>query len=174
MTGLPLSRRLSENNIVATSSDDATTWTPVVRIPIDDTTSTVDHSVPGVVVDRTTQGSTAKLVLAYYFYANVRCSTTTRRLEVGDVSSDDGGATWSSAQTLRAQPMPARLAGPHQPRIDGRRLHLDVDRGRDGIPVLAVPRAPENGYDETINTVQGGLPIGNGPVSRPFHGRIGP
>jgi hypothetical protein len=92
------------NDIVMSTSTNGTTWSAVTRIPIDATTSGADHFTPGIGVDRTTSGSTAKIGLAYYFYPNAGCSTSTCQLEVGYISSTNAGSTWSAPQTL-AGPM---------------------------------------------------------------------
>ena len=47
----------SSNDIVMSTSTDGQTWTAPARIPIDPTTSTVDHFIPGIGVDHTTSGS---------------------------------------------------------------------------------------------------------------------
>src|SRR5207302_8847587 len=51
----------STNDLVYTTSTTGTTWTAVQRIPIDAVTSTVDHFIPGVGVDKNTSGSTIKV-----------------------------------------------------------------------------------------------------------------
>src|SRR5437867_11257164 len=91
------------NNIVMTTSADGETWTPVVRIPSDPLTSTVDHFIAGVGADPSTQGATAHLGLTFYFYPKANCTTDTCKLEAGFVSSRDGGGTWSR---------PVRVVGP--------------------------------------------------------------
>src|SRR5205823_5326974 len=47
----------ASNDIVMSTSSNGTAWSPVVRIPIDDTTSAVDHFIPGLAVDKATAGS---------------------------------------------------------------------------------------------------------------------
>jgi hypothetical protein len=91
------------NDIVMTTSTNGTTWSSVVRIPIDGTNSGVDHFIPGLAVDNTTSGGTAKLALAYYYYPTASCSSSTCKLTVGYVSSVNGGGAWSA---------PTQLAGP--------------------------------------------------------------
>jgi hypothetical protein len=91
------------NDIVYTTSADGMHWSTVTRIPIDPTTSGVDHFLPGLGVDRHTSGSTTLLGLTYYFYPKTGCTTTTCRLDVGFIGSSDGGRAWSS---------PIQLAGP--------------------------------------------------------------
>jgi hypothetical protein len=94
----------AENDIVMSSSSDGKTWSAVARIPIDATTSTVDHFLPGIGIDPATSGSGAHITIVYYFYPNTNCSASTCQLEVGFVISDDGGATWT-AGTKIAGPM---------------------------------------------------------------------
>lgn len=91
------------NDLVMTTSTNGTTWTAVVRIPIDGTNSGVDHFIPGLAVDNTTSGTSTKLALAYYYYPTASCSSSTCQLTVGYVSSVNGGSAWSA---------PTQLAGP--------------------------------------------------------------
>jgi hypothetical protein len=93
----------SANDIVMTSSADGISWSAVTRIPIDLTTSGVDHFIPGIAVDRGTFGSNTHLALGYYYYPVSSCTVNTCQLTVGVVSSLDGGATWTP---------PTRVAGP--------------------------------------------------------------
>ena len=53
--------RCSANDIVFSTSTDGVTWSAVTRVPIDTTTSGVDHFIPGLGVNPTTSGSTAQL-----------------------------------------------------------------------------------------------------------------
>lgn len=93
----------SSDDIVMSTSTDGTAWTTPVRIPIDPVTSAVDHFLPGIAVDRTTQGGAAHLGILYYSYPRSNCSQSTCRLNVGYVQSTNGGATWSA---------PVQVAGP--------------------------------------------------------------
>lgn len=88
------------NDLVMSTSTDGATWSAVQRIPIDSTTSGVDHFLPGIGVDVGTSGTTAKLGLTYYFYRNGRCGRRTCQLEVGYSQSNDGGATSSGLKTI--------------------------------------------------------------------------
>jgi hypothetical protein len=94
----------SSNDIVMSTSSNGKTWSSVVRIPIDATNSGVDHFIPGIGVDKSTSGSSAHLALTYYFYPTANCQVSTCKLEVGYVSSTDGGSTWTNPTTL-AGPM---------------------------------------------------------------------
>jgi len=85
----------SSNDIVMSTSMNGQTWTPVVRIPIDPTNSTVDHFLPGIAVEPGTGGATAHLGLVYYYYPVSNCSTATCQLHFGYIESFDGGASWT-------------------------------------------------------------------------------
>lgn len=91
------------NDIVMSSSSDGKTWSAVTRIPIDAATSTVDHFLPGIGIDPATSGSTAHMSIVYYYYPVSNCTSSTCQLEVGFVTSSDGGASWTAG---------AKLAGP--------------------------------------------------------------
>src|SRR5512138_2365464 len=94
----------SSNDIVMSTSTNCTTWTSKVRIPIDATNSGIDHFIPGLAVDKTTSGSTARLGLTYYYYPVANCSSATCQLNVGFISSANGGTSWI-APTAVAGPM---------------------------------------------------------------------
>lgn len=94
----------SENDIVMSTSADGNTWSAPVRIPIDPTTSTIDHFIPGIGVDHTTSGNGAHLTLLYYFYPVSKCGNACN-LDVGFVTSQDGGQTWTGG---------TQIAGPMQ------------------------------------------------------------
>ncbi|HWW14991.1 MAG TPA: sialidase family protein [Candidatus Dormibacteraeota bacterium] len=93
----------NSNDIVMSSSADGKTWSKVTRIPIDATTSTVDHFLPGVGIDPATSGSTAHMTIVYYYYPVSNCTASTCQLDVGFVTSSDGGATWTAG---------VKIAGP--------------------------------------------------------------
>jgi hypothetical protein len=92
------------NDIVMSTSLDGSAWSAVSRVPIDALTSGSDHFIPGIGVDPTTSGGGAHLGITYYFYPNAACSPATCQLDVGFVSSLDGGITWGAPTTL-AGPM---------------------------------------------------------------------
>lgn len=93
----------SSNDIVMSSSSNGTTWTGVTRIPIDATSSTVDHFLPGIGIDPATSGATAHLTIVYYYYPVANCTVSTCQLDVGFTTSTDGGATWTAG---------VKIAGP--------------------------------------------------------------
>jgi hypothetical protein len=91
------------NDLVYVTSSDGLTWSAVQRIPIDPVTSTVDHVIPGIGVDKATSGATAHVSVTYYYFPNVSCTFTTCQLDAGSISSSNGGATWGA---------PVQFAGP--------------------------------------------------------------
>ncbi len=109
----------ADDDIVFSTSTDGKNWSSVTRIPIDGLNSGVEHFIAGIGVDRSTQGNSAHLGVSYYFYPTNNCNSTTCQLTVGFISSTDGGANWSSAQTL-AGPMKLKsLALTNQGRMVG-------------------------------------------------------
>jgi hypothetical protein len=97
--------KCSTNDLVYSTSTDGTHWSAVARIPIDATTSTVDHFIPGIGIDPTSSGATAHVAVHYYFYPKSSCSQSTCQLYVGYISSHNAGTTWNT---------PVKLAGPMQ------------------------------------------------------------
>lgn len=92
------------NDIVMSTSTNGMSWSAVTRVPIDAVGSGVDHFIPGLAVDKSTSGSSAHLGLTYYFYPSASCSTSTCQLDVGFISSTNGGSSWG-APTMLAGPM---------------------------------------------------------------------
>jgi hypothetical protein len=90
----------SSNDLVLSTSTDGQTWTAPARIPLDATTSTVDHFLPGLGVRAGTSGASAQIALAYYFYPDANCSVSTCQLEYGMTASLDGGATWTPGRKV--------------------------------------------------------------------------
>ena len=94
----------STNDLVYSTSTNGLQWSKVARVPIDATTSTVDHFIPGIGIDPATSGTTAHVAIHYYFYPQSNCTKATCRLAVGYISSHNGGSTWNAPKIL-AGPM---------------------------------------------------------------------
>lgn len=90
----------STNDLVYSTSINGVTWTQVTRIPIDDTSSAVDHFIPGIGIDPATSGAGAHVALHYYYYSQSDCTLETCQLLVGYISSANGGSTWSPPVAL--------------------------------------------------------------------------
>jgi len=142
------------NDIVISKSTSETTWAAPVRVPIDATTSTVDHFVPGIGVDPSTSGATAHIGLTYYFYPSAACSAATCQLDVGFVSSVNGGATWSAPAQLAGPMTLSWLANTSQGRMFG-----------DYISTSVLAHAPSGStFDEAMFAPTGGIPLTGGSV----------
>jgi hypothetical protein len=94
------------NDLVYSTSADGVNWSAVTRIPIDDTSSTVDHFIPGIGIDPATSGTSAHIALHYYYYPQSSCSAATCQLFVGYISSANGGSTWNTPTPLTSAAMP--------------------------------------------------------------------
>jgi len=93
----------STNDLVYSTSMDGLNRSAVTRIPIDDTSSTVDHFIPGVGIDPATSGAGEHVALHYYYYyyySQSNCTVSTCQLSVGFISSANGGSTWNPPVTL--------------------------------------------------------------------------
>ncbi len=170
----------SSNDIVMSTATDPFTWGPITRIPIDPTDSGADHFIPGIAVDRSTAGNTARLALAYYYYPVATCNASNCDLTVGFVSSTDGGATWTSPRKVAGPFRMAWIAQTDQGPMVGDYISTSFAGGPLAFPVFAIAKPPVSGlfneraasarFDVTIP--QTGKPI---PVRRDrirFHGRV--
>ena len=88
------------NDLVMSTSTDGKKWTKAARIPIDPLSSTVDHFIPGLAVDRSTSGNKAHLAITYYYYPKADCSDATCEINVGFTTSQDGGKTWTAGKNI--------------------------------------------------------------------------
>ncbi len=154
----------SANDLVYVTSTNGTTWSKVHRIPIDPKGSGVDHFLPGIAVDKSTSGANAHLALVYYYYPNVNCTTATCQLNVGFVSSTNGGRTWS-ASTHLAGPMkiswlPNTFAGP----MVGDYMSTTIANGM-AFPAFEIANAKSGStFDESLYTATG-LSVTGGDLS---------
>jgi hypothetical protein len=142
------------DDLMLSTSSDGRTWSVPRRIPIAPVGSTVEPMLPGLGIDPKTSGDSAHIGLVYYFYPNAVtpdhnffCSTDTCQLEVGFISSTNGGRTWSSPQTL-AGPMKLRwLPLTTQGYMVGDYFATSVLSGQEGegstaFPIFMVASAP--------------------------------
>ncbi len=133
----------STNDLVLITSKDGISWTLPKRIPIDPVGSGVDHLIPGLAVDRSTSNGSAHLGLTYYYFPNVNCGFGACQLNVGFISSINGGASWSTAEKF-AGPMtlswlPLTTLG----FMVGDYISTSIVPGDDdATPVFAVAKAP--------------------------------
>ena len=168
------------------SSNNGTTWSAVQRIPIDAVTSTVDHFIPGVGVDRATSGAGTHVGVTYYFYPNTNCTLATCQLNIGYISSANGGSSWSAPTQIAGPMTMSWLADTSQGRMVGD--YISTSFGSDGLahPVFVValpptaggsdcatatPNCDEAAYSPTTGlAASGGSAVANDPVL--FTGKV--
>lgn len=145
------------NDIVYSTTTNGTTWTSVTRVPIDATGSGVDHFLPGLAVDRTTSGSTAKVGLSYYFYPAANCSASTCQLDVGFISSPNGGSSWTAATQLAGPMSLSWLPSTTQGVMVGDYFSTSYANGT-ARPAFEVASAPSGGvFNQATYTTSAGL-----------------
>jgi hypothetical protein len=149
----------SSNDLVMSTSADGITWSPKARIPIDPTTSTVDHFIPGLGIDPTTGGSTAHLGLSYYYYPQANCSPSACALYVGFISSSDGGNTWSAATPIAGPMTLSWLPSTTSGQMVGDYIATSFAGGK-AYGVFAVAKVKSGStFDEAIYTTQSGFDV---------------
>jgi len=155
----------STNDIVMSTSTDGVNWSSVQRIPIDPVGSGVDHLLPGIGVDPATGGSSAHLALVYYYFPTTNCSVSTCRLDVGYVSSTNGGTSWSKATQVAKNMHMTWLANTDQGYMVGDYMAATVSGGT-AYPAFVVAKGPKRGvFNEALYTAP--LPVTGGSETAP-------
>ncbi|MFN2517695.1 MAG: sialidase family protein [Jatrophihabitantaceae bacterium] len=154
-------RGCKSNDIVISTSTDGVTWSAVSRVPIDLTTSTVDHFIPGLGVNPATSGTTAQLGLTYYFYRSTSCgkrATNPCRLEVGYIQSNDAGVTWNTHTDVAGPFDIALTPDTSQGRMVGDYISTSWV-GASAFGAFSVAQAPSGGFafDQATYTPAVGL-----------------
>ena len=158
------------SDLVLSTSTDGKSWSKVTRIPLDPRGSGVDHFIPGLAVDRSTSGSSAKLAVTFYFYPNANCTAATCQLDVGFSTSSDGGASWTPNTQINTIPMILSwLPNTTQGRMVGDYISTSFVGG-PAFPAFEVASAPSSGGSDCFTaapncnqptfTVTGGLKVG--------------
>ena len=113
----------------------------MTRVPIDGTNSGIDHFIPGLAVNKATSGGSAQLGLTYYFYASGSSS-----LQVGFISSANGGSTWNAPQSVSTSPMPSTWAATtSQGRMVGDYISTSFGSNGKALGVFGLARTPTTG-----------------------------
>jgi hypothetical protein len=155
----------ARNDIVVSESTSETTWAAPYRVPIDATSSSVDHFVPGIGVDRSTSGGTARIGVTYYFYPNSSCTASTCQLDVGFISSTTGGTSWSAATQLAGPMTLSWLPNTSQGRMFGDYISTSVRNGGNAYPTIGVAKAPSGTtFDLGMYVPTGGLAVTGGAL----------
>jgi hypothetical protein len=151
------------NDIVLAKSTSETTWAAPVRVPIDPVSSTADHFVPGIGVDRSTSGSGARIGLTYYFYPAAGCTSSTCQLDVGFISSVNGGTSWGTATQLAGPMSLSWLPNTSEGRMFGDYISTSVVSGGNAYPVLSIASAPTGStFNQAMFVPSGGLAVTGG------------
>jgi hypothetical protein len=152
------------NDLVMTTSTDGATWSTVKRIPLDQKSAGVDHFIPGIAADPNTAGNTARLALTYYFYPETNCAITTCKLNVGFVTSTDGGATWSErivlARGMKLKWLPNTTLG----YMVGDYISTSFVNGK-AFPVFSKALEKRNKFRQATYTATNGLPVFAGTIN---------
>src|SRR4051812_43860672 len=151
------------NDIVLSKSTSETTWAAPTRVPIDATTSTVDHFVPGIGIDPSTSGSSARIGLPYYFSPVPTCPAATCQLSVGFISSTNGGTSWSTATQVAGPMNLSWIPNTSQGRMFGDYISTSVRPGGNAFPILPIASAPTGStFNMGMFNANGGLAITGG------------
>src|SRR4051794_26173950 len=140
--------RCSANDIVFSKSTDGVNWSDVLRVPIDDIGSGADHFIPGLAVDPATSGAGTHLALTYYFYPDATCAGGCQ-LDVGFISSPDGGAHWGDATQLAGPMGLNQIAATSQGPMVGDYISTSFSGGK-AVPAFAIgnPHVQGSPFDE--------------------------
>jgi hypothetical protein len=151
------------NDIVLSTSTSETTWAAPTRVPIDATTSTVDHFVPGLGIDPSTSGGTTRIGLTYYFYPTANCTAATCQLSVGFISSTNGGTSWSTATQVAGPMSLSWIPNTSQGRMFGDYISTSVRPGGNAFPVIPIASAPTGStFNLGMSAPTGGLAVTGG------------
>jgi hypothetical protein len=144
------------NDIVLSTSSNGTTWSAPSGVPADGANANADQFIPGLGVD-----PSGRLALTYYYYDDANCGTSCQ-LNVGYMSSANGGSTWSS-QTMLAGPIsPSWIADTSQGRMVGDYISTSFLNG-NAQPVFVVATPPSGAtFNELAGTPTTGLPATGG------------
>ncbi len=139
-------RSCKANDLVISHSLNATgtSWSSVARIPADAVGSNVDHFIPGLAVNKGTSGSTAQLGVTYYYYPTSNCGTSCT-MDVGYISSTNGGSSWSAKTAVAGPFNVTRVANTSQGRMVGD--YISTSFGSDNLAhsVFMTASAPTSG-----------------------------
>jgi hypothetical protein len=87
-------RRCTANDIVIAHST-ATGWSAPRRAPVKDAGTNPDNEIPGLAVDPSSQGPTARLALTFYTLRAAGCAPARCLLDVRLATSTTGGRSWT-------------------------------------------------------------------------------
>ena len=127
----------TRNDLVIASSPDGINWAPVVRIPLG---GRADFVIPGVAADPASSG---RLALTYY------ASSPGRFLDVGFVTSTDGGRRWSAPRRLNASTMRFSWIAQAGGTMVGDYISTSFS-GRNAVPVFVLATPAGNSFNQPL------------------------
>jgi hypothetical protein len=161
------------SDLVLSTSTDGKKWSKITRLPLDPRGSGVDHFIPGLAVDRSTSGGSARLVVTFYYYPNANCTTATCQLNVGYSTSADGGASWTSNASVAGPMSLTWFPNTSQGYMPGDYISTSFS-GAPAFPAIAVANPPSGGlFDEATYAVQGGLNVSGSPIVATDQANVG-
>ncbi len=151
----------SGTDIVLARSDNGVNWAAPVRVTAGDVLSDVDHFLPGLAVDPTSSGATARVALVLHTLPEPEgCALgDCPGVDVRLIRSSDAGRTWGRPQTLSVERMPIGwLANTGLGRMLGDYVSTSWVGGRP-VPVFSLAGAPVGGrYRQAIFATVRGAP----------------
>jgi hypothetical protein len=163
------------NDIVFASSADGTRWSRLRRVRTRPELDGLTHFVPGLAVDATTRGSSARVAVTFYVLTPRDCSGSACMVVPMVVSSANAGRTWSAPQSLAApQPIgayPLSTSG----RFLGDYISTSFADGGAVVPVFAAATAPaDGGFHQGIFASRVEALVGRGTLLRLGAARLVP
>jgi hypothetical protein len=168
-------KRGTSNDLVISHSlnSTGTSWSAVSRVPTDATNSGVDHFIPGLAVNKATSGGSAQLGLTYYYYPVSACGSSCV-LDVGFISSTNGGSTWSAVTPLAGPFNVGWVANTSQGRMVGDYISTSYGSDNKAHAAFMTATAPTSGTtcgavqdncNEPADTTASGLALVGGSAS---------
>ena len=150
----------AENDVVYSTSGGGAVWKAVQRVPIDETTSTVDHFITGMAIQPGTKGANTHVGIAYYYYPVSNC--TNCQLYVGFIQSLNKGKTWSTPVTLGGPMSLTWLPDTFSGRMVADYIAVGFGAGGKAFPIFSLAAKPVgNLFQQAIYTTATGLaPVG--------------
>jgi len=94
--------------------------------------------------------ASSQLALTYYFYPTANCTAATCQLDVGQIRSPDGGATWGTPTQLNPTPMSVKwLASTTQGPMVGDYISTSFV-GTSAVGAFAQASAKDTAFHEAI------------------------
>lgn len=131
------------NDIVLSSSPDGRGWAEPAVVPGGQATLT--RFLPGLGVDVTRAGATARLAIAYYTLSPSGCEATTCRLTAWLVRSETGGRSWGAPLRLGSPVAISALADSDRGRFVGDYISTSFVGAGVAVPVFSIATAPFDG-----------------------------